>query len=1089
MDVPVFGQRWDPWRTDLLGYSSTDTIGDYGCALTSVAMVLKYYGAETDPRDLNNWLKANAGYYNDDLIRWEVAPGRASGVTYEGRHDWSGPADLGVINGELDAGFPAIVEVRLSGQQHFVVLKGRNGTTYSMVDPWYGSGDVTLNDRYGSPSAAIWGLRKYHGSHGSAPAVELYDRPAEQWYASNAHVPWRITAGSSTVTVQEVVDGTAVAEYARKTGDTGYVNLLDGGQGWHECWARVKNDFHPGWIDSPQRWHGGYDTVVPTVDVTGPATETWLPTGQTLSWSMGDPAPGSGFATATRDGQVVPPTGSWAMTEGQYSMTFTGSDNVGHLTSKTVGPYWIDVTPPTADVPTFDPPSAAGSAAAIVRVSVSGSDVQISGVFSLRVIVDGSTIGTVSGPAGTVPWDISALAPNTHHIVQVEATDKAGNKALGATADYYIDRTPPATALALAGTAGIDGWYTSPVTVTLNATDASGIRSTRYDVDGSGEQTYVGPFPISAEGPHTLAYWSFDATNPEPGNKEASQTAAVKVDSTPPTTPVVYDDGAETDDRTVLNGQWQSADPGSGIAGYAYAVTDTPMAADDFLTWSAVAPSSATDCFFQAGSLNLAPGVYYLRVRTRNGAGLWSASGQSDGIQVSGAALADRLRYGAFGSAGATDDSGASFGTLGQFAACTLEGNTNGRPGDLLTQPDGLGLVWAGFWQTDVPTRASAVAVTPVAVVGGEPVTVTVSLSDPAPWPYAEVALATDDPSAVSLPTTVQIPGGATSSAPFAVPTAARQTGKVVRIMATYAETAYADVTIRAYQTGLSVAHRSGVVGDSVTLKAYLFSKPDKAWVPGAWVTFKVDGSPVGGGSTDAGGQAVAACTVPAPHGAHTIAAAFAGDQDYAASEGGGVLTAAQLGTKTDVVNRTAKVKTYTVLKAYLYLLDNSPVAGKVMSIKLDGTTLGADTTRPAGYAQLGYTVAEGAGAGVRTIRGEFSGDPGYKASANTGTLTVSQGDLYIWPYVRTGKAGTSHPLKAYVRSLPDYVIQPGKAITFKVNGSEIGSGTVAADGWASTTWAIPAAEAAGAHTATALFAGDAWYKAVTANTAFNVVK
>ncbi|MCX6360854.1 MAG: Ig-like domain-containing protein, partial [Armatimonadetes bacterium] len=118
----------------------------------------------------------------------------------------------------------------------------------------------------------------------------------------------------------------------------------------------------------------------------------------------------------------------------------------------------------------------------------------------------------------------------------------------------------------------------------------------------------------------------------------------------------------------------------------------------------------------------------------------------------------------------------------------------------------------------------------------------------------------------------------------------------------------------------------------------------------------------------------------------------------------------------------------------------------------------------------------------------EFAGDGGYMASASSGKLTVTAGDLYIWPYVRSGKKGTNHLLKAYVRSLPDYVIQPGKSITFKVNGSVIGSSAVAADGWASATWAIPAGEATGAHTAAAEFAGDAWYKAVTATTSFNVV-
>ena len=102
--------------------------------------------------------------------------------------------------------------------------------------------------------------------------------------------------------------------------------------------------------------------------------------------------------------------------------------------------------------------------------------------------------------------------------------------------------------------------------------------------------------------------------------------------------------------------------------------------------------------------------------------------------------------------------------------------------------------------------------------------------------------------------------------------------------------------------------------------------------------------------------------------------------------------------------------------------------------------------------------------------------------------LGVAQGNLYIWPYVRSAKRGIPHPLKAYVRSLPDYVIQPGKSIAFSVNGTAVGSSTVAEDGWASVTWTVPWGEPTGSHTATAAFAGDSWYAAVSANTTFNVV-
>ncbi len=285
--------------------------------------------------------------------------------------------------------------------------------------------------------------------------------------------------------------------------------------------------------------------------------------------------------------------------------------------------------------------------------------------------------------------------------------------------------------------------------------------------------------------------------------------------------------------------------------------------------------------------------------------------------------------------------------------------------------------------------------------------------------------------------------------------------------------------------TSIFVPDRTQIAGQPIVLRGYLKRLTDSTMIQGRSLSFAVAGTTVGTGTTDATGMATYTWTVT---GGGVIRVDFAGDAAYHASYGTGTMIAQTYATKVYVVDRTAKIKTYVVLKAYLYRLDNTPVSGKIMTVKVDGVDLGTDTTRPSGYVQLGYTVPEAAGSGVRVIRGEFDGDAGYTASANNGKLTALKGDVYIWPYVRSGKRGTNHPLKAYVRSLPDYVILPGKSISFKVNGSLISTTVVASDGWATVDWAIPSGETSGAHTATAEFAGDAWYQAVAASTSFNVV-
>ena len=289
--------------------------------------------------------------------------------------------------------------------------------------------------------------------------------------------------------------------------------------------------------------------------------------------------------------------------------------------------------------------------------------------------------------------------------------------------------------------------------------------------------------------------------------------------------------------------------------------------------------------------------------------------------------------------------------------------------------------------------------------------------------------------------------------------------------------------------TSIYAPDRSGIITTTATLKGYLKRLSDNAWLVGRALDFLVDGVAIGTAATDANGQAAHDWVIGPGSAVRTITVEFAGDAGYLASSTTATLTAQTVATKVYVVDRTAQVKGYTVLKAYLFLTNNTLApSGKLMTIRLDGTALGSGNTNATGCLPIGYTVPEGAGAGTRVIRGEWAGDGGFMASANTGKLTVTAGDLYVWPYVRSGKRGTSHPLQAYVRSLPDYLIQPGKSITFSVNGTPICAAATAANGWATAAWAIPAGEPAGAHAASAEFAGDAWYLPVTANTAFNVV-
>src|SRR5207247_9572867 len=71
-----------------------------------------------------------------------------------------------------------------------------------------------------------------------------------------------------------------------------------------------------------------------------------------------------------------------------------------------------------------------------------------------------------------------------NHVLHYYAADVAGLMEATHSLSVSVDVTPPATASSLAGTAGANGWYTSNVTVSLTATDAtSGVAAVNYRID------------------------------------------------------------------------------------------------------------------------------------------------------------------------------------------------------------------------------------------------------------------------------------------------------------------------------------------------------------------------------------------------------------------------------------------------------------------------------------------------------------------------------------------------------------------------------------------------------------------------------
>jgi hypothetical protein len=274
------------------------------------------------------------------------------------------------------------------------------------------------------------------------------------------------------------------------------------------------------------------DTTPPTVTATPagtPGQGSWWRSAVTVTLTAADATAGVDTTEYRLDG------GTWSTYSGPvhvagddlHALEYRATDQAGNPAPLQRLALWLDTTPPgTLALPdgTLGDHGWYRSPVAVTLVA----DDATSGVAGTRCQVD-------SGPwlTYTAPFSINS---DGAHTVAYGTTDLAGNVETTRNLPVRVDTTPPASTLTPTGTPGQDGWWRSPVTVTVTATDAaSGIAVIRCQVDGGAWLTYTAALRL-AEGQHQVAC----AARDQAGNPETPATLTVWVDTTPPTiTPTV----------------------------------------------------------------------------------------------------------------------------------------------------------------------------------------------------------------------------------------------------------------------------------------------------------------------------------------------------------------------------------------------------------------------------------------------------------------------------------------------------------------------------------------------------------------------
>ena len=163
----MYSQRDPLWSNEILGFGSndpTDTIGNYGCFLTSMARLSTWAGHTINPSELNELFKSN-NFFTQDLINNHQAPCILFPEVLEWVEEvhWVSETPMDYFSDASDPTIGYIIQIDASPapglQSHFVFVWATLGNDLQIDDPWDGKRkNLSL---YGDPKLIIQSAYKY----------------------------------------------------------------------------------------------------------------------------------------------------------------------------------------------------------------------------------------------------------------------------------------------------------------------------------------------------------------------------------------------------------------------------------------------------------------------------------------------------------------------------------------------------------------------------------------------------------------------------------------------------------------------------------------------------------------------------------------------------------------------------------------------------------------------------------------------------------------------------------------------------------------------------------------------------------------
>ena len=239
--------------------------------------------------------------------------------------------------------------------------------------------------------------------------------------------------------------------------------------------------------------------------------------------------------------------------DGPHTVTYYSTDNAGNdEAARTSETLTIDAIPPGAS--SDDAPAGWQNHAVNVTLTPGARAVRTTWELDGGATQSGTSV-LVAAPADHSGDGAHAITYRSWTIGDVAEPVRTAVVRIDTSAPQTSDDAPA-------------GWQRGPVTVTLEAADASsGVANTSWSLDGAAPQSGTS-VPVSGDGTHAVTYFSSDNA----GNVESTRAATVRIDGTTPQASCAQ--AGRWFKTASVTATIAASDAGSGLAEVAYRIGD-----------------------------------------------------------------------------------------------------------------------------------------------------------------------------------------------------------------------------------------------------------------------------------------------------------------------------------------------------------------------------------------------------------------------------------------------------------------------------------------------------------------------------------